>query len=53
MTISPRSLVLALGTHWDVIEWLVQKSREQLYLEPATVLAIIAKRQPQLGVVTT
>ncbi|MCP5175820.1 MAG: hypothetical protein H6996_12025 [Moraxellaceae bacterium] len=49
MTISPRSLVLALGTHWDVIECLVQKSREQLYLEPAYVLAIIAKRQPQLS----
>ena len=50
MNISPRSLVLSLGAHWDVIEWLVQKSREQLYFEPEQVVSVIAKVYPSLSV---
>ena len=50
MNISPRSLVYSLGTHWDVIEWLVQKSREQLYFEPEQVVSVIAKVYPNLSV---
>lgn len=50
MNISPRSLVLALGTHWEVLAWLVQKSREQLYFEPTYIVSMIGKRQPELSV---
>ncbi|HNL81264.1 MAG TPA: hypothetical protein PKL69_13080, partial [Agitococcus sp.] len=51
MNISPRSLVLALGSHWDVVEWLVQKSRDQLYFEPSYIVSVISKRQPHLSVI--
>lgn len=40
---NPRSLVFALYTHWSVVEWLVQRSREIPAFESVQVLALIGK----------
>lgn len=41
--VNPRSLVQALYLHWQVVEWLTQRSREVPVFEPAQVLAIMGK----------
>lgn len=43
---NPRSLVLTLHTHWQVVEWLVQRSREMPAFEAEQVLALIGKVDP-------
>ncbi|WP_347883950.1 hypothetical protein [Pseudomonas aestiva] len=46
---SPRSLVFALYTHWSVVEWLVQRSREIPAFEAVQVLALIGKVDPSMS----
>lgn len=46
---NPRSLVYALYSHWAVVEWLVQCSRETPAFEPVQVLALIGKCEPALS----
>jgi hypothetical protein len=43
---NPRSLVFALYSHWSVVEWLVQRSRELPAFEAEQVLALIGKVDP-------
>ena len=43
---NPRSLVFALHAHWSVVEWLVQRSREQPVFEQDQVVALIGKVDP-------
>lgn len=50
MSTSPKALVFALYTHWDIVEWLVQKSRDQAYFEPEQLFTLITKFQPDLPV---
>lgn len=45
---NPRSLVFALYTHWSVVEWLVQRSREIPAFEAEQVLALISKVDPSM-----
>ncbi|HFS0969404.1 TPA: hypothetical protein ACHY2P_006460 [Pseudomonas aeruginosa] len=45
---NPRSLVFALYTHWPVVEWLVQRSREMPAFEVEQVLALIGKVDPSM-----
>lgn len=40
---NPRSLVYALHSHWQVVEWLVQLSREHPAFEPALIIEVIGK----------
>ena len=41
--VNPRSLVQALYLHWQIVEWLTQRSREVPVFEPAQVLAMMGK----------
>ena len=43
---NPRSLVFALHAHWSVVEWLVQRSREQPVFEQDQVVALIGTVDP-------
>ncbi|WP_282340008.1 hypothetical protein [Pseudomonas sp. PS02288] len=43
---NPRSLVFALYSHWPVVEWLVQRTREIPAFESEQVLALISKVDP-------
>ena len=43
---NPRSLVFALYSHWPVVEWLVQRTREIPAFEAEQVLALISKVDP-------
>lgn len=40
---NPRSLVFALYNHWQVVEWLVQLSREYPAFESAQIIELIGK----------
>lgn len=46
---NPRSLVFALYTHWSVVEWLVERSREIPAFEEVQVLALIGKVDPSMS----
>jgi len=46
---NPRSLVLALYEHWDLVAWLVRLSREQPVFEPEQILSVSTKLAPALG----
>ncbi len=41
--VNPRSLVQALYLHWQIVEWLTQRSREVPVFEPAQVLAMMGR----------
>lgn len=43
---SPRSLVIALYSHWDVVEWLVRASRELPAFEESQLLHAVARFSP-------
>lgn len=45
---NPRSLVFALYSHWPVVEWLVQRTREIPAFESEQVLALISKVDPSM-----
>lgn len=45
---TPRSLVYALYSHWQVVEWLVQRSREIAAFEVEQVLVLIGKVDPSM-----
>ena len=45
---TPRSLVYALYSHWQLVEWLVQRSREIPAFEAEQVLALIGKVDPSM-----
>lgn len=45
---NPRSLVFALYSHWPVVEWLVQRTREIPAFEAEQVLALISKVDPSM-----
>lgn len=45
---NPRSLILALYSHWDVVDMLTRQSRELAYLSEDQVLRCIAKVNPAL-----
>lgn len=46
---SPRSLTLALYTHWEIIESLVPLTRDFPAFDPGQVLAVIARTNPTLA----
>ncbi len=45
---NPRSLVFALYSHWPVVEWLVQRTREIPAFESEQVLSMISKVDPSM-----
>jgi hypothetical protein len=45
---TPKSLVAALHSHWETVEWLVQLSREMPSFDAGQVLAVVARLAPAL-----
>lgn len=43
---TPKSLVSALYTHWDTVEWLAQLSRELPSFESEQIIAVVARLAP-------
>lgn len=46
----PRSLVYALHSHWQVVEWLVQLSREHPAFEASLIIEVMGKVDASVSV---